>query len=66
MALYVVNFCDFLRFCGVWSDPRQIIRTLFFYEKKQKKIPGASPHEEHGVKTSASNVHVQQKIWMLP
>ena len=32
----------------------------------EKKFTVASTHEEHDVKTPASDVHVQHKIWMLP
>ena len=56
----------FLRFCRVWSGPRWIIRTLLFLRMNtEKKFLGISSHEEHDVKTSASDVYVQYKIWML-
>ena len=38
-----------------------------FYERNRiKGCPGASAHVEHDVKTLASDVHTQNKIWMLP
>ena len=40
--------------------------SLFLLMKQEKLFPGASPHEEHDVNTSASDKRVQHKIWMLP
>ena len=34
--------------------------------KPKESCPGDSPYEEHDVKSSASDVNVQHKIWMLP
>ena len=58
---------QFLQFCRVWSGPHRIIRTLFFSLMKPGKnsCPGSSPHEEHDVKASDSDVHVQHKIRMI-
>ena len=61
------RFSQFSQFCGVWSGPRRIIRTfLFLWTKPELFCPGASSHEKHDVKTSASNVHVQHNIFILP
>ena len=62
----VLSNFQFSRFCGVWSGPRRMIRNLAFINETGIFFPGTSPHEEHDVKTSASDVHAQHKIWMLP
>ena len=39
--------------------------SFVFMNETGKSFPGASPHEEHDVKTSVSDLHAQHKIWML-
>ena len=49
-----------------WPSTEYQKYLVFMNNTGYKGFPGATPHEEHDVKTSASDVHVQYKIWMLP
>ena len=40
--------------------------SLVFVNETRNFFPGASVHEKNDVKTSASDVYAQHKIWMLP
>ena len=64
MALCFVNFFDYLEY-GVACDE---LSELSFYLLMKPEIfcPGASAHEGYDVKMSASDVHLQHKIWIIP
>ena len=67
--LEVHSLSIFALFAIMWSmewPAPDYQNSLVFMNETGFFFPGASPHEEHDVKTSASDVHVQHKIWMLP
>ena len=67
MVLCYVGFYGFCNSVEYGVARAGLLELSCFYElNRTKSCPGASAHEEHDVKTSASDVHVQHKIWMLP
>ena len=67
VALSFIQFCNSRDSAEYGVAHARLSELSCFYERNQKKrFPAASPHKEHGVKTSASDVHVQHEIWMLP
>ena len=67
VAFCFVGFCKFRDSAEYGVARARLSELSCFYEWNQtKSFPGAYPHEEHDVKMSASDVHVQNKIWMLP
>ena len=49
--------------CMEWPTP-DYYNSLDFMNETGIFLPDASSHKEHYVKTSASDVHGQHKIWM--
>ena len=48
-----------------WTTP-DYQNSIFLMNETRNVFPGDSHHEEHDVKTSGSDAHVQHEIWMLP
>ena len=66
VVLCFVNFRNFHNSEKYGVARARLSEIYCVYEWNQRKrFPGASTHEKHDVKTSASEVHVQHKIWML-
>ena len=66
VALYFIDFVDFrdsVEYGVACSGLSEL--SFYYYLNRIKRFPVASPHEEHYVKTSESDVHIQHKIWTL-
>ena len=63
-VLSIFQFCDSAEYGVSWAILSEL--SCFYEWNWTKGCPGSSPHEEHYVKMSASEVHVQRKIWMFP
>ena len=65
---FVVSIFAIFRDSVEYGVARAGLSELYcFYKLNQtKKFPGASTYEEHDLKTSVSDVHVQHKICIFP
>ena len=60
LALCFVNFCNFRDSADYGVAHTRLSELSCFYElNRTKSCPGASPYEDHDVKMTASDVHVQ-------
>ena len=66
MAFCFVNLSIFATLWIMELPALDYQNSFVFMHETGNSFPGASPHEEHNVKTSAFYVHVQHEICMLP